>query len=57
MNWLRSGSFVSIKLEEDPLLQGIVRWVRNGAAGVEFIHPFSADHVEWHALTGTCLEA
>lgn len=50
-SWLRSGTFVSIRLEEDPLVQGIVRWVRNGAAGIEFVQPFSADHVEWHALT------
>ena len=50
-SWLRSGSFVSIKLEEDPPLQAIVRWVRNGAAGLEFVHPLSSEHLEWRALT------
>ena len=50
-DWLRLGSFVSISLGEDePGLQAIVRWVRDGACGLEFLRPVPSDRPEWHEL-------
>lgn len=50
--WLRAGSFLSIGIEEDEesRLQAIVRWVRDGSAGMEFLHPIPPERSEWHAL-------
>jgi len=49
--WLRQGSFVSIGLGEDlPMLAAIVRWVREGAAGMEFLRPVPSERIEWHDL-------
>ena len=46
--WLRQGSFVSVGLgEETPMLAAIVRWVRGGAAGMEFLRPIPSDRIEW----------
>lgn len=39
--WLRTGMFVSIGLSGDWTIQAIVRWVRDGRAGVEFLRPIS----------------
>ena len=46
-NWLRTGSFVSIAIDSEPPLQAIVRWVRDGAAGLEFLRPVPDDRTEW----------
>jgi hypothetical protein len=48
--WLRTGSFVSIGLEDEPPLQAIIRWVRDGATGMEFLRPIPPERTEWHAL-------
>ena len=48
--WLRVGGFVSIRIEESARLQAIVRWVRDGAAGMEFLRAIPADCREWHDL-------
>lgn len=49
--WLKSGSFVAIGLGEDsPTLAAIVRWVREGSAGMEFLRPIPSDRSEWHDL-------
>ena len=48
--WLRTGGFVAIRLGDEPPLQGIVRWIRDGAAGMEFLRPIPPDRVEWHDL-------
>ena len=37
--WLRLGSFVTLTLSEDISTQAIVRWVRDGSCGVEFLRP------------------
>ena len=37
--WLRCGMFVSIALTADRTVQAIVRWVRDGSSGVEFLRP------------------
>ncbi|MFC0589030.1 PilZ domain-containing protein [Novosphingobium aquiterrae] len=38
-DWLRSGLFLSIHLTEEHTVQAIVRWVRDGSGGVEFLRP------------------
>lgn len=48
--WLRVGGFLSISIEQGAQLQAIVRWVRDGAAGMEFLRPIPADYGEWHDL-------
>lgn len=48
--WLRTGSFVAIGLADEASLKAIVRWIRDGAAGMEFLRPVSPAHGEWHAL-------
>ena len=53
--WLRMGGFVSIRIGEEPALQGIVRWIRDGAAGMEFLRPIPADRHEWHDLMNASL--
>ena len=45
--WLKMGSFVSVSLEEEPALQAIVRWVRNGAVGMELLHRIPSERTEW----------
>jgi len=48
--WIRQGSFVSVGLGEFPKLAAVVRWVREGAAGMEFLHPIPSARYEWHEL-------
>jgi len=48
--WLRVGRFVSVSLGDDPPLRAIVRWVREEAAGLEFLRPIPMERSEWHAL-------
>jgi hypothetical protein len=48
--WLRPGSFVSIGFGDAPELRAIVRWMREGAAGMEFLQPIPPERTEWHAL-------
>jgi hypothetical protein len=48
--WLRPGSFIKIAIAEDDRLEAVVRWVRDGAAGMEFLNPVSADREAWLAL-------
>ena len=46
--WLKAGSFVSVSLEQEPALQAIIRWVRQGAAGMELLRPIPSERTEWH---------
>ena len=39
--WLRMGRFITIGFGADRAVQGIVRWVRDGSTGVEFLRPIS----------------
>lgn len=48
-DWLRIGSFVTIRLPADRSIQAIVRWVRGNACGVEFIRPIPAADADWLA--------
>ncbi|PKB25640.1 PilZ domain-containing protein [Novosphingobium kunmingense] len=36
-DWMRCGMFVSIRLSADRSIQAIVRWIRDGSCGVEFL--------------------
>lgn len=48
--WLRTGTFVTIGIAEEPPLAAIVRWVRDGSAGMEFLRPIPPERSEWHTL-------
>ena len=48
---LRNGSFISLRLGQEAPLQGIVRWVRDQAAGIEFLRPLTRKQPEWLART------
>ncbi len=49
-DWLRLGAFISIRANDDAIIMGIVRWVRDGSAGVEFLQPVQPDSRTWRAL-------
>ncbi|WP_367183277.1 PilZ domain-containing protein [Novosphingobium sp.] len=38
-DWMRCGMFVSIQLTAEKSVQAIVRWIRSGSCGVEFLRP------------------
>lgn len=40
-DWLRNGSYISIRLGGDRSIQGIVRWARDGTHGIEFLRAIS----------------
>jgi len=48
--WLRVGGFISIGIGGKPWVQAIVRWIRGGQAGMEFIRPIPPERTEWHVL-------
>jgi hypothetical protein len=47
---LRVGRFVSIGIDDEPMLQAVIRWVRAGSAGMEFLRPIPSERYEWHDL-------
>lgn len=47
--WLRTGIFIALHFSSDRSIQAIVRWVRGGACGIEFLRPISAADAEWLA--------
>lgn len=48
--WLRIGSFIKIAIADDDRLEGVVRWMRDGAVGLEFLSPVGNDRETWLAL-------
>lgn len=52
-DWVRAGAFVSIALDGHTPLGAIIRWVREGTAGMEFLGPIPVDRDEWHELLGS----
>ncbi len=40
-DWLRSGMFISMELSQEWTVQAVVRWIRDGICGVEFLRPIS----------------
>ena len=49
-DWLRTGRFVTVALGVDEPVQAVVRWVRDGVAGLEFLRPLSPTMLEWKRL-------
>jgi len=49
-DWLRPGRCVAIGLAGGHTLDSIVRWSRDGLAGLELLLPVSADQLEWLAM-------
>ncbi|GGY95370.1 hypothetical protein GCM10011614_07590 [Novosphingobium colocasiae] len=47
---LHQGRILSIGLNDHPMLDAIVRWVRDDTAGMEFLHPVPVERREWHDL-------
>ncbi len=45
--WLRCGRFISVYPARDRAIQAIVRWKRDGSAGVEFLRPIDLAEVDW----------
>jgi PilZ domain len=43
--WLRTGMFVGIAVTSDWTIQAVVRWYRDGRAGVEFLRPITEAEV------------
>ncbi|MEY4952795.1 MAG: hypothetical protein RL299_1219 [Pseudomonadota bacterium] len=39
--WLRTGMFVAVQVSSDWSIQAVVRWTRDGIAGVEFLRPIT----------------
>ena len=50
--WLRLGKFVTLRLDEERSLPAIVRWARDGVAGVEFLRPIPETEVAEFAAFG-----
>jgi hypothetical protein len=44
------GRFVSFGIKGEPSLQGIVRWVRDGTAGIEFLQPVPTELTAYQKL-------
>lgn len=40
-DWLRSGMFVSVEVNQELTIQAVVRWSRQGVCGAEFLRPIS----------------
>jgi PilZ domain len=47
---IRVGGFIAISRDTGHPLQAIVRWKRDGNAGVEFLRPVPGNYTEWHDL-------
>lgn len=50
---LQQGRILSVGLGDHPMLDGIVRWVRQDTAGMEFLRPIPVERFEWHELMET----
>ena len=50
VKWLRVGRYIEVEIEGDQPLQAVVRWQRDGEAGLEFLRPIPADRAGWNAL-------
>lgn len=48
--WLRIGAFITIRLDEQSAVMGIVRWLRGGAGGIEFLQPIRPGDDAWQVL-------
>lgn len=48
--WLRSGRYVTIALAGGLPVDAVVRWTRDGEAGVELLHALPTHRTDWRAL-------
>lgn len=48
--WLRVGRFVAVSVDGGTKQDAIVRWVRDGAAGMEFLRPIPSNARVWADL-------
>ncbi|MBS0481744.1 MAG: PilZ domain-containing protein [Proteobacteria bacterium] len=48
VDWLRPGSFVTVRISQERSIQAIVRWIRGESSGIEFLRPIPDD--EAHSL-------
>ena len=55
--WLRAGRFVALRLDDADPLQAVVRWVRDGRAGLEFLRPLPPVPGPWQDLADSGLGA
>jgi hypothetical protein len=46
-DWLRMGRVVSLNVGQRRTIQAIVRWTRDGSAGLEFLRPIDLAESEW----------
>jgi hypothetical protein len=44
--WLRLGKFVTLRLGKSRQIQAVVRWTRDGVAGLEFLRPIPYHEAE-----------
>lgn len=51
-DWLWPGRFVAIVPFGEEPLECIVRWTRDGTAGLELLRPLPASYVDWLTLVG-----
>ncbi len=42
----RTGQFLSLRISRSGRLEGIIRWVRDGHIGIEFVRPLSNEIIE-----------
>jgi len=40
-DWMKPGGFVCLRPSGEAAVTGIVRWIRDGAAGIEFVRPLA----------------
>jgi hypothetical protein len=45
-DWLKTGKFVTLRLAKTRQVQAIVRWTRDGVAGLEFLRPIPHHEAE-----------
>jgi hypothetical protein len=45
-DWLRLGRFVVVRLSETASVQAVVRWLRDGSCGIEFLRPMNHDQAQ-----------
>ena len=46
----QQGAFVTIGLGQEPMQPGVIRWIRDDSAGMEFLRPIPSDRREWFTI-------
>ena len=50
MDWLKTGRFVTLLLDDAEPLPAVVRWLRDGRAGLEFLRPLPPGPGPWQDI-------